>query len=167
MRQLEGFYAPFGHKVRECTFCNIYIFVLDICYQQLGEMCQLEGFCAFFGCRPCTALQGEGTYIFVIYVFVLDICCQYLGNILSGGPAVRGPTVRGPNCPGPNCPLFEGGQLGPGARLSRGPIVHFLGAQLSGVQLSGVQFFLEPNIGQSASGRWDGRVLQYYFARRC
>ena len=93
MRQLEGFYAPFGHKVRECTFCNIYIFVLDICYQQLGEMCQLEGFCAFFGCRPCTALQGEGTYIFVIYVFVLDICCQYLGNILSGGPAVRGPTV--------------------------------------------------------------------------
>ena len=63
MRQLEGFYAPFGHKVRECTFCNIYIFVLDICYQQLGEMCQLEGFCAFFGCRPCTALQGEGTYI--------------------------------------------------------------------------------------------------------
>ena len=52
MLHLEGFYVPFGHKVRECTFCNIYIFVLDICYQQLGEMCQLEGFCAFLGAGP-------------------------------------------------------------------------------------------------------------------
>ena len=27
MRHLEGFYVPFGHKVRECTFCNIYIYL--------------------------------------------------------------------------------------------------------------------------------------------
>ena len=83
-------------------------FVLDICHQQLGEMCQLEGFCAFCGCRPCTALQGEGTYIFVIYVFVLDICCQYLGNILSGAQ-------------------LSGAQLS-GVQLS--------GAQLSGAQFA-------------------------------
>ena len=61
MLHLEGFYVPFGHKVRECTFCNIYIFVLDICYQQLGEMCQLEGFCV-----------PRNVHL-VIYIFALDI----------------------------------------------------------------------------------------------
>ena len=35
----------------------------------IGEMCQLEGFCA------------PGNVHFVMYIFVLDICCQHLGNI--------------------------------------------------------------------------------------
>ena len=88
---VEGFCASFGRRVRESTFCNIYIcigYMLPtfgvyasvggflcalalgnvhfVTYTYLywiyatknGEMFQLEGFCAFFGSRPCTALQG-------------------------------------------------------------------------------------------------------------
>ena len=100
----------------------IYILVLDISYQQLGEMCQMEGLCAPWN-------HGMYNVHFVIYIFVLDICCQHLGNIcqLEGfcspfgrkvkdaqlsapkmwtvgprGPTVRGPTVRGPICLEPN-----------------------------------------------------------------
>ena len=47
----------------------LYILVLDMSYQQLGEMCQLEGFCA-----------PRNVHL-VIYIFALDICCQHLGNI--------------------------------------------------------------------------------------
>ena len=48
--------------------------VLDISYQQLGEMCQMEGLCAPWN-------HGMYNVHFVIYIFVLDICCQHLGNI--------------------------------------------------------------------------------------
>ena len=54
-----------------------YIFVSDICGQHLGDVCQLEVFCA-----PL--------------MYILDICCPHLGNkcqlILYISP--------GPNCPG-------------------------------------------------------------------
>ena len=67
-------------------FCWIYIPLLNIFCQLLGDICHLEGF--FPG-------------------------AQLSGAQLSGGPTVRGPTVHflradnwapGPNCPGPSCP---------------------------------------------------------------
>ena len=62
----------------------IYILVLDISYQQLGEICQLEGLCAPWNVH------------FVIYIVVLDICCQHLGNIqqLDGFCAPFGRKVK-------------------------------------------------------------------------
>ena len=42
---LECFCVPFGPKVRECTFLEIYIFVLDICCQQFGEYMSVECIC--------------------------------------------------------------------------------------------------------------------------
>ena len=53
----------------------IYIFVLDIFCQQLGDIWQLEGVCA-----PFRAL-GWGTCVSWKYIFVLDIFCQQLGDI--------------------------------------------------------------------------------------
>ena len=94
-----------------------YIFVSDICGQHLGDVCQLEVFCA-----PL--------------MYILDICCPHLGNkcqlilYISPGPnCPGGPTVHffradswapdswapGPNCPGPNCP----GLNCPGPNLPR------------------------------------------------
>ena len=73
--KLEGFCVPFGHRVGECTFLKmyicigymlptiwgvcvswIYILVLDISCQHLGDECKLEGFCVPFGHRvgECT-----------------------------------------------------------------------------------------------------------------
>ena len=77
----------------------IYILVLDISYQQLGEMCQLEGFCAprnlvtFGNIYICIGYmlltfgeytsvggflcalrpQGWGMYIFLLCILILDI----------------------------------------------------------------------------------------------
>ena len=65
-----------------------YIFVSDICGQHLGDVCQLEVFCAPFGRRVRECI------FFVMYI--LDICRPHLGNkcqlILYISP--------GPNCPG-------------------------------------------------------------------
>ena len=50
-----------------------YILILDIFCQHLGDICQLEGFCASFGRRI-------GGMILKIYIFVMDKVCQLLGN---------------------------------------------------------------------------------------
>ena len=50
-------------------------------------------------------------------IYLLYLSCQLYGSRHFG------PRTIGPRTVGPNCPLFQGGQLGPGARLS--------GAQLS------------------------------------
>ena len=68
--QLEVICAPFGYKVGEYTFCNIYIFtfVLDIYCQQLRgiHICQLHSVYAPFG-------HKVGEYTFLIYTFVFYI----------------------------------------------------------------------------------------------
>ena len=40
--QLEVVCAPFGHRVGECTLCDIYTLVLDKYCQKLGDICQLD-----------------------------------------------------------------------------------------------------------------------------
>ena len=42
MCQLEGFCAPFGRRVSEHVYFEIYIFVLDIGCQHLGNISCLE-----------------------------------------------------------------------------------------------------------------------------
>ena len=71
-----------------------YIFVSDICGQHLGDVCQLEVFCA-----PL--------------MYILDICCPHLGNkcqlILYISP--------GPNCPGgPTVHFFRADSWAPDSR---------------------------------------------------
>ena len=61
--QLEVVCAPFGRVVRECTLCDIYIYIaIDIFCQQLGDVYQLD-ICV--GKLP----------------MVMDIYCQQLGDI--------------------------------------------------------------------------------------
>ena len=70
MCQLEGFCPPGNvHFV-------MYIFVLDICCQHLGNIRQLKGFCAPFGhkVKECTLCN---IYI-CIYIFVLDIFGEHM-----------------------------------------------------------------------------------------
>ena len=76
--KLEGFCVPFGHRVGECTISEmficignmlptiwgvciswIYMLVLDISCQHLGDECKLEGFCVPFGHKvgECTILE--------------------------------------------------------------------------------------------------------------
>ena len=94
-----------------------YIFVSDICGQHLGDVCQLEVFCAPFGrrVREC-----------------IFFCNVYIGYMPpTFGEQMSVDFVHFPRAQlsgGPNSPLFQGGQLGPG-QLSPG-------AQLSGAQLS-------------------------------
>ena len=103
-----------------------YIFVSDICGQNLGDICQLEVFCAPFGrrVREC-----------------IFFCNVYIGYMLpTFGEQMSVDFVHCPRAQlsgGPNSPLFQGGQLGPGAQLSGAQLS---GAQLSGAQLSGAQF---------------------------
>ena len=72
------------------------IFVLDICCQHLGDICQLEVFCAPFGCRV-----RECPFFNVV------ICIGYMLPTFGEQMSVSFYTL-------PNSPLFEGGQLGPG-----------------------------------------------------
>ena len=51
MCQLEGVWVPFGRRVGECTFHNIYILVLDIYSQQLGGICHLNQYIWVSGLR--------------------------------------------------------------------------------------------------------------------
>ena len=110
--KLKSFCAPFGRRVGECTFLKLYIcigymlptiwgvcvswiymLVLDISCQHLGDECKLEGFCVPFGHRvgECTISEmficiGNmlptiwGVCISWIYMLVLDISCQHLGD---------------------------------------------------------------------------------------
>ena len=99
---VRGFCAPRNvHLV-------IYIFALDICCQHLGNICQLEGFCAPFGrkVKECTCCN---IYIYT-YIFIGYMLPKFGGHMsvefihcsraeLSGGPTVH---------------FFQGGKLGPG-----------------------------------------------------
>ena len=111
----------------------IYIFVLDICSQHLGNICQLEGFCTPFRhkVKKCTFCNiSFYIYIYLYWIYAANIWRTYMSIefiYCSRAQLSRGPTVHffradnwapdswapGPNCPGPNCPLFGGGQLGP------------------------------------------------------
>ena len=75
--QLEGVCAPFGHKVGEYTFCNIYIctFVLDIYCQQLRGICQLHSVYAPFGHKV-----GEYTFcnIYICIGYILPTIGGYM-----------------------------------------------------------------------------------------
>ena len=76
--KLEGFCVPFGHRVGECTYLEIYIcigymmptiwgtyvtwryrLIMDISCQNLEDECKLEGFCVPFGHKvgDCTILE--------------------------------------------------------------------------------------------------------------
>ena len=90
----------FGARFRNVYFL-IFIFILDISCQHLGNTCQLN------------------LYTGIGYILLTIGGYMSVGGFLPQGPTVRGPTVQGPNCPGPNCP---GAQLS-GAQLSRGPTV--------------------------------------------
>ena len=85
-----------------------YIFVSDICGQHLGDVCQLEVFCAPFGrrVREC-----------------IFFCNVYIGYMPpTFGEQMSVDFVHFPRAQlsgGPNSPLFQGGQLGPG-QLSPG-----------------------------------------------
>ena len=71
--------------------CQLYLYIgVGYIIPTIGEMCQLEGFCA------------PGNVHFVMYIFVLDICCQHLGNIrqLKGFCAPFGRKVK-------ECTLFN------------------------------------------------------------
>ena len=54
----------------------IYMLVLDISCQHLGDECKLDGFCVPFGHRV-----GECT--FLKFIFLLDIWCQQFGEYMS------------------------------------------------------------------------------------
>ena len=54
---------------------NIYMLVLDILYQHLGDECKLEGF--------CVSGTGLGNVHFLKCIFVLDICCQQFGEHMT------------------------------------------------------------------------------------
>ena len=100
--------SAFRHTVGECTFleiyiCNgymlpkiwgiyvswIYVLILDISCQHLGDECKLEGFCVPFGhrVRECTFLKMYicigyvlptiwGIWVSWIYI-ILHLSCQY------------------------------------------------------------------------------------------
>merc|ERR1712016_238907 len=92
------------------------ILVLDINCQHLGNVCQLEGFCAPFG-RRVGEYVWSGMYSF-LYVYRTTspwgpICrqgAQSAGARFAGaqfaakGPNLPGPDLPGPNLPGPNLP---------------------------------------------------------------
>ena len=92
-----------GLGVGECTLCDIYTLVLDICCQQFGGICQLEVVCAPFGrgvgeCTLCDiytllliySANNWGMYVSWIYELVLDIYCQqlHLWTIWGGSKSV-------------------------------------------------------------------------------
>ena len=71
----------------------IYMLILDISCQHLGDECKLEGFCVPFGHRvgECTFLKIYicieymlptmwGVYVSWKYMLILDISCQHLGD---------------------------------------------------------------------------------------
>ena len=107
-----------GARFRNIYFL-IFIFILDISCQHLGNTCQLN------------------LYTGIEYILPTIGGYKSVGGFLPQGPTVRGSIVHpekvdswapGPNCPGPNCPPPKSGQLGPGAQLSgaqlsRGPTV--------------------------------------------
>ena len=83
-----------GARFRNVYFF-IFIFILDISCQHLGNTCQLNLYTGFGYILPT----------------IEDIC--QIGGFLPQGPTVQGPIVYpekvdswapGPNCPGPNCP---------------------------------------------------------------
>ena len=110
--KLEGFCVPFGHRVGKCTFiiisscigymlptiwgaCDswIYMLILDIPCQQLGDECKLKGFCVPFGHRvgKCTSFKIYSCIGYMlptiwgacdswIYMLILDILCKHLGD---------------------------------------------------------------------------------------
>ena len=55
--QLEGVCAPFGHKVGEYTFCNIYICIGYI-------LPTIVEYCSVGGCLCALRAQGWGIYMF-------------------------------------------------------------------------------------------------------
>ena len=99
---VRGFCAPRNvHLV-------IYIFALDICCQHLGNIRQLEGFCAPFGrkVKECTFCNIYiSIYICIGYMLPRGPTVQFLGvDSWAPGPNCPGPNCPGPNCPGPNLP---------------------------------------------------------------
>ena len=149
---------PSGAGLGKTCVSWIYIFVLDIFCQHLGDIWQLEGVCAPFGRWVGEALDW-GPCVSWIHVLVLDIFCQHLGdiwqlegvcapfgrwagkqtNILRNFHGAKLSTV--PNCPGaklsgaklsvvPNCPVPNC----PVPNCPRCQIVR--GAKLSGAKLS-------------------------------
>ena len=74
--KLEGFCAPFGRRVGECTFLKLYSSITNdlgnICQLNIyvgigyimGDECKLEGFCAAYGC-----MVGECTFL-KIYICI-------------------------------------------------------------------------------------------------
>ena len=112
---------------------NIYMLVLDITCQQLGDECKLEGFCVPFGHRV-----GECTFL------KMYICIGYMLPTIKGRPKdldvrktwtserpgrPKDLDVRGPGCPGtwkserPGCPkdLDVRGPGCPGTWMSERP----------------------------------------------
>ena len=64
---MEVFCVPFGHRVRECTFCKIYFCIGYMLLTFRGYM--------------SVGVLGLGNVHFIISIFVLDICGQHLGDI--------------------------------------------------------------------------------------
>ena len=87
---MEGFLVPFGHRGGEIYILGNYIYweiyirwlymlVMDISCQHLGDECNLEGFLVPFGHRV-GGMYILGLCISWINIFVLDIPCQHLGD---------------------------------------------------------------------------------------
>ena len=111
----EDSVRPSGAGLRNVHFLIICILILDTNCQHLGNICQLEGFCAPFGRRV-------RKYTFCnINILVLDINCQHFGNVcqLGGFCAPFGRRVVeyvwSGTCPGGSCLTWNlsGGKLSP------------------------------------------------------
>ena len=136
-----GYIIPIGSVRGFCAPRNvhlvIYIFALDICCQHLGNIRQLEGFCAPFRrkVKECTCCNiYVYLYIYFYWIYAAKIWRSYVSRIYT---LLQGRTVWGPNCPPPKSGQLGPGQLGPGAQQSG---AQQSGAQLYGAQLSGAQF---------------------------
>ena len=82
IRQLKGFCAPFGRKVKECTLCNIYIYI----YICIGYMLPTFGEHMSVEFIHCSRAELSGAQL-----------STFSGRTIGPrGPTVRGPTVWGP-----------------------------------------------------------------------
>ena len=96
--QLEGFCAPFGRKVKECTFCNLYISIYICIGYMLPKFWEhMSG--EFLHCSHAK-LSGAQLSTF----FRAD---SWAPDSRAPGPNSLGPNCPGPNCPGPNSPRTQ------------------------------------------------------------